>query len=438
MPTQKEANGSLMTRRILPLILVANLAIIVGLSGVCLELKDRANAVDLKARVVREVAPATPTVAVEDLRLAAQRDSEAMEERTLESLQALEERILKRVEADRVAWAHEKARLHEEQSERDNRTRLELRNLLSGSLEELDTMWSGRFDELSKKTKSDADTFRQIQQQADHSIFLIHSRFRYTMHDDGITTEHRGTGWGTGFVISKNGHLVTNKHVVHPWKFDPDLMAMEALGDVKVLPETLELYAWSVGESCVTAEGKPRLDTGFSTGRTPGLRLVTMCPDSFMNRTLDTGYRDIHYRTHALDNQDLVLLKLPDGDYQPLRLADFGEENPVNKLDPVMALGFPRGQKGLEKARVESSGTLGVVRKMEETIQITASVIPGNSGGPVFNLKGEVVGIATRIYSETLGICIKIDHAQKLLESVTSKSVVKSNAPAPQHTPPTR
>jgi hypothetical protein len=33
----------------------------------------------------------------------------------------------------------------------------------------------------------------------------------------------------------------------------------------------------------------------------------------------------------------------------------------------------------------------------------------------VYNEKGEVVGIATRIYSETLGICIKIDHALELL-----------------------
>jgi S1-C subfamily serine protease len=62
------------------------------------------------------------------------------------------------------------------------------------------------------------------------------------------------------------------------------------------------------------------------------------------------------------------------------------------------------------------SATIGAVRKIEDTIHISAPIVAGNSGGPVLDGRGRVIGIATRIYCETLGICIKAEHLRTLLD----------------------
>ncbi len=48
-----------------------------------------------------------------------------------------------------------------------------------------------------------------------------------------------------------------------------------------------------------------------------------------------------------------------------------------------MVLGFPSGDTLHEAGRAEASVSLGTVRRVEETIQISAPLIPGNSGGPL-------------------------------------------------------
>ena len=84
-----------------------------------------------------------------------------------------------------------------------------------------------------------------------------------------------------------------------------------------------------------------------------------------------------------------------------------------------MVLGFPRGLDILEKGVAESSPSVGTVRKVEETIYVTASIIPGNSGGPIFDIEGQVVGIAARVIqgTETLGIGLRVRHIRDLLQN---------------------
>ena len=125
----------------------------------------------------------------------------------------------------------------------------------------------------------------------------------------------------------------------------------------------------------------------------------------------------VEIRYHdANDNHDLALLKAEGGPFRPVRTVT---GRLPEKLDPVMVLGFPRGLDILEKGVAESSPSLGTVRKVEDTIYVTAPIIPGNSGGPVFDGEGAVIGIATRVVqgTETLGICLKSDHFLKLLHS---------------------
>ena len=68
----------------------------------------------------------------------------------------------------------------------------------------------------------------------------------------------------------------------------------------------------------------------------------------------------------------------------------------------------------------ETSPSLGYVRKVEETIQITAPIVSGNSGGPLVDTEGRVLGVATRTKGDTsLGVCIQVCRILPLLPSVS-------------------
>lgn len=261
--------------------------------------------------------------------------------------------------------------------------------------------------------------FRTIQVAADPSVFLIHCEFTYLTRTPGQTDTkeaHTGTGAGTAFVVAEGGYLVTNKHVVQPWKFDGELMGLVALGHAEILENSVRISAWPSGECCLDAQEELRFDTCFENHDRRNLTVLGIAPDQLVKRTMEIAGTEVDYEVHDLDNHDLAILRIDGLSAPPLRLAP--DSARIRKLDPVMALGFPRGHRGLETGRVETSPSLGTVRKVQDTIHITASIIPGNSGGPVFSESGEVVGIATRIYTETLGICLKIEHALALLEQV--------------------
>ena len=222
--------------------------------------------------------------------------------------------------------------------------------------------------------------------------------------------------WGTGFFVTEEGHIITNKHVIQPWKFDTELAALVAGGFVALDTTTTRISAWRGGSAAFSASGQPDYLKGFNTHELGNLRLVKTAPDKMIDRKLilPDGSRLV-VKLHPLDNGDLALLQAEGETFRPLRLKSNTSEPHVRKLDPVMVIGFPQGRGILEAAIAETSPSTGTVRKVEDTIYVTASIIPGNSGGPVFAADGEVIGIATRVISETLGICIRIEHVQALL-----------------------
>ena len=71
----------------------------------------------------------------------------------------------------------------------------------------------------------------------------------------------------------------------------------------------------------------------------------------------------------------------------------------------------------LEGHRAESSPSVGIVRKVEDTILVTAPIVGGNSGGPVLDAEGRVIGIATRTHGDaTLGACIRAEHVRRWVQ----------------------
>jgi serine protease Do len=98
---------------------------------------------------------------------------------------------------------------------------------------------------------------------------------------------------------------------------------------------------------------------------------------------------------------DIALVKVEAGALQPVRLGDTAK---LRTGEWVAAIGSPFG--------LERSVTAGIVSALGRTlpeesfvafIQTDVAVNPGNSGGPLFNLRGEVVGVTSAFYSETGG-----------------------------------
>ena len=137
---------------------------------------------------------------------------------------------------------------------------------------------------------------------------------------------------------------------------------------------------------------------------------------------------------HVIDKASEVVVKLSDGrvvrnvtvvgvdplsDLAVLKVqanglvaAPWGDSQGLEVGDPVLAVGSPFGLAQTVTAGIVSAkGRRGVVQDInyEDFLQTDAAVNPGNSGGPLVNLKGEVVGINTAIYGPAyLGISFAI------------------------------
>ncbi len=172
-------------------------------------------------------------------------------------------------------------------------------------------------------------------------------------------------GEGSGFVWDKEGHIVTNYHVV------------EDAETVKVI---------------------------FADGRDAQAEVIGTDPDA-----------------------DLAVLKvnLPASELQPLVLGD-SDDLKVGQL--TLAIGNPYGQdftmtSGIVSAvgRTILSGNSSF--SIPEVIQTDAAINPGNSGGPLLNRQGEVIGINTMIISQTgssagVGFAIPINIAKQILPTL--------------------
>jgi len=174
---------------------------------------------------------------------------------------------------------------------------------------------------------------------------------------------------GSGFIISPDGYIVTNNHVV----------AANTEGGVKatvssitvVLPDRSEYVAKIVGRD----------------------------PTS-----------------------DLAVLKI---DGHDLHYVKFGEASKSRVGDWVIAIGEPLGLRGTVTAGIISAihRNIGTGLPSDSYIQTDAAINQGNSGGPLFNMNGEVIGINSIIQSQNggnvgLGFAIPSDLAKPIVEKL--------------------
>ncbi len=185
-------------------------------------------------------------------------------------------------------------------------------------------------------------------------------------------TEKKEVGAGTGFVISPDGLIATNKHVV----FDKDA--------------EYTVY--------------------FNDGRKYNAKVVALHP------TDDLALIKINAR-------NLPYLKLGDSDKIKLGQTVIAIGNALGEFQNTVSVGVISGVK----RNIVASDEQGKIERLEGLIQTDAAINPGNSGGPLINLRGEVIGINTAIArgAENIGFAIPVNRLKNMIYDLTTKGKIE-------------
>lgn len=180
-------------------------------------------------------------------------------------------------------------------------------------------------------------------------------------------------GGGTGFIISTDGLVLTNKHVID------DATAEYSV----VLADGSELFAKVLSKD-------PLNDIAF----------VQLFEDEDMSQK----------------PVDLPIVTLGDSDQLPVGSKVIAIGNALSEFDNTTTSGII---SGLGRS-ITASNSMGAADKLSNLLQTDASINPGNSGGPLVNLNGEVIGINTAIAQSAngIGFAIPINEAKNLVETV--------------------
>lgn len=176
----------------------------------------------------------------------------------------------------------------------------------------------------------------------------------------GNSAPRRSQALGSGFVISEDGYIVTNNHVI---------------------------------------EGADEIEIEFFEGFSLPATLVGTDPKT-----------------------DIAVLKVESD--KPLTFVNFGDSDVARMGDWVMAMGNPLGQGFSISAGIVSQRGRALQGAYDDYIQTDAAINRGNSGGPLFNMDGDVIGVNTAILSPNGGsIGIGFSMAANVVSRVTDQLI---------------
>jgi serine protease Do len=192
----------------------------------------------------------------------------------------------------------------------------------------------------------------------------------------GRPREQIAVAAGTGFIISKDGYILTNNHVV---------------------------------------EGATKIEV------------------SLYNED------DVSYQARVIGRDpltDSALIELTEKPSNPLAEVKFGDSAQMAPGDWVMAIGNPFSLGHTVSVGVVSAARPGGLPvadgRFADVIQTDAAINPGNSGGPLLNVRGEVIGINTAIYSDSrsqgnmgIGFAIPINVVRDLLPQLRNGRITR-------------
>ncbi len=151
--------------------------------------------------------------------------------------------------------------------------------------------------------------------------------------------------------------------------------------------------------------------------------------DKLKVRTSDGRQFDATLRG-ADPKTDVAVVEITGADLRPAKL---GNSEVCRPGEMVLAMGSPFGlEHTVTVGYISAKGRSGIQRgtgKYENYIQTDAAINPGNSGGPLINLKGEVIGINTMIFTRSgtfsgIGLAVPINMAKVIMDELLEKGEI--------------
>lgn len=178
--------------------------------------------------------------------------------------------------------------------------------------------------------------------------------------------EKTKVGGGSGFIISKDGYVLTCNHVIEDHE-----------ADYAVIVDPKHAYPAKI------------------LAKDPLIDLAIL----------------------KIEEDNLDFLKLADSEKAELGESVVAVGNPLGEFEDTLSAGII---SGLSRRITACNGITEKTTSLRGLIQTDAAINPGNSGGPLVNLKGEVIGINTAMVmgAENIGFAIPINYAKKDLEEV--------------------
>lgn len=181
-------------------------------------------------------------------------------------------------------------------------------------------------------------------------------------------------GAGTGFIVSEQGHIITNRHVVN-----------------------VENASYTVV---------------FNDGKTVEAEILDK------DRVLDIAVLQVQ-----VEDRELIPLQI-------------GDSNNIRVGQTVLAIGNSLGRfgnsvsrgivSGLNRNVLATDGRGGTTEMLNNVIQTDASINPGNSGGPLLDVLGNVIGVnVARAEADNVAFAIPINDVKIILESVIEKGSIQ-------------
>lgn len=238
-----------------------------------------------------------------------------------------------------------------------------------------DSNSSSKNAEVQRQTiSSESELITQISGEVGQSVVSIDVTSRATRDTAFGARSVKQQSAGTGIIINKNGTIITNRHVI------------------------------------------PEGTTSVSVTLSDGTQLDNV---------------EVIGRTNASDSLDIAFLKIKDAKGKELKAAKIGDSSKVKTGERVIAIGNALGQfqntvttgiiSGYGRSLEASDGDNTSSETLQNLFQTDAAINEGNSGGPLVNINGEVIGINTAIAggdAQNIGFSIPINDVKGLISSV--------------------
>ena len=211
---------------------------------------------------------------------------------------------------------------------------------------------------------------------------VVFIRTEFELVDASGAVAETGATSGSGFVVSPKGFIVTNRHVVHNWENrSPQAGLAGRIARIEVV------FPGQQAEDAIPAE------------------VFQLCSDKIA---------------------DIAVLKI---DPPPNLAVVYGIEADLahsEQGDEVVVIGYPLGMDLLRRSRdslVAPSLSIGVVSRINsDLIQLNLRAYKGESGGPLLNRKGQVIGVVTASVqsAQDIALCTPIGLAVDLIKDELS------------------